>query len=104
MPCAPGPRNPGQFCSVLVLVFEASVTAGRAIKELARNERRDNSIDSPLFSSFISFMCPPLYKPVLTILHHRRIAEPVRPPSGAPVYRTREEKGPPQERHVIERV
>src|SRR6266446_4048219 len=84
MPCAPGPRNPGQFCSDLVLVLEASVTAGRAIRELARNERRDNSIEFPRFSSFISFMYSPLSKPVLTILHHRRNAEPVRPPTGGP--------------------
>src|SRR6266705_4739591 len=60
MPCAPGPRNPGQFCSVFGFVFEASVTAGRAIRELARNERRDNPIEFPCVSSFISFICSPL--------------------------------------------
>src|SRR6266436_2180922 len=60
MPCAPGPRNPGQFCSGLeALYLEAKATEGSAIKELARNERRDNSIDFPCVSSFISFICSP---------------------------------------------
>src|SRR5262245_20504878 len=41
IPCAPGPRNPGQFCSVLEPnVPEASVIAGAAINEAVRNERR----------------------------------------------------------------
>src|SRR5215468_303095 len=40
MPCPPGPRNCGQFCSDL----NASEAAGNASKEAVRNERRDNGI------------------------------------------------------------
>src|SRR5262245_13958671 len=40
MPCPPGPRNCGQFCSGL----NASEAAGNASKEAVRNERRDNGI------------------------------------------------------------
>src|SRR4030095_16298693 len=40
MPCPPGPRNCGQFCSDL----NASEAAGNASKEAVRNEPRDNGI------------------------------------------------------------
>src|SRR4030095_40669 len=51
MPCPPIPRNPGQFCSDLEL--EASPAAGSAIKEPARNDRRDNSNECCRVLSFI---------------------------------------------------
>src|SRR5262249_54155460 len=49
-----GPRNPGQLCSVSESnVPEASVTAGNAINEVARNERRVKQFRAPRLFPFI---------------------------------------------------
>src|SRR5262249_46589965 len=43
IPRAPGPRNSGQFCSVL----ESNLAAGKAVNVVIRNVRRESGIYSP---------------------------------------------------------
>src|SRR5262245_32505230 len=57
MPCPSGPRKPGQFCSGLTAPNrEAYATAGSAIREFARNDRRGRLIEFTVCLIFIAYL------------------------------------------------